>query len=162
MAILIEHLDLLWPLLGAQLTYSTKPVVGLITHGQIHSFLQKFIKLCFYSCGWMFVKAAKFGQSMPSLENRTYRSISQCSNSLAGLLHQAGSATGLWVGLGNQAIYKVARWIFMSSNGNGLSYWWSDKKLRASCAKPCHRKVFCLMSWRRRYDQIACWIEDED
>ena len=44
MSLIINHLDLLTTLLGAQFTDLAKPIIRLMTHGQVSTFLQEVFK----------------------------------------------------------------------------------------------------------------------
>ena len=91
MSLIINHLDLLTTLLGAQFTDLAKPIIRLMTHGQVSTFLQEVFKfLAFILAAEManlLVASTKHGQVLPGREKRCWQPISQCSHNFPGLPH---------------------------------------------------------------------------
>ena len=91
LSLIIKYLDLLRTLLGAQFTDLAKPIIRLMTHGQVSTFLQevfKFLALIHAAeMANLLVVSAKQSQVLPCREKRCRQMINQCSHNFPGLPH---------------------------------------------------------------------------
>ena len=90
----IIHLDLLRSLLRAQLADLAKPIMRLMTQGQVSTFLKEVFKLLSFilaaELANLLVVPTKQSKVLPGREKRGGQPISQCSHYFPGLPH-AGS-----------------------------------------------------------------------